>query len=447
MNRMKILIILISLLFVVGCRENKVSEKKGKITSDHHGKTYYTCAMHPQVKEKKPGKCPICHMNLTMIKEDDQKTSLKVKMKKLWRCENYPDITSEKKEVCPIDGLPMIEFHQNDSMKKVISELKIRKSQMNHFRAEVINVRKIKMVKKIRLLGSVMHSEERQSNIPARVGGRVEKVYVKSTGSFVKVGDPVVDYYSPQLIAAGEEYLLAKKSFMKNSNKEFKEMMIQSEERLKLWGVQESQYKGWFKDKKVPRKITLYSSSTGIVAHLFATVGKYFKEGEKLFHLTDLSDVWVEMDVYEHDSSLVKLGQSLNFEFSSMPGRVIKGEIDFIGPVLNPTSRTLKVRATVKNVEGKLKPGMTADATLLTVLEEKSLAVPRSAVIDTGKRKIIWIQKDNNTYQALKVKTGIESDSYISIVSGVKEGDPVVIEGNFLLDAQSQLFGGYEDLE
>ncbi|MBT4761516.1 MAG: efflux RND transporter periplasmic adaptor subunit [Bdellovibrionaceae bacterium] len=411
--------------------------------------------MHPQIREGQSGKCPICHMNLTKVEveEDEEEeesqsaTQVAAEVKTLWRCKNYPDVTSEKESVCPLDGTPMVKDGNENQAVKVIANIKLKKSQLQHFRPAFFPATTIKMSKEIRLLARVLQSEEKESNVTARFGGRVEKVYIKSTGSLIKKGDPVIELYSPKLIATGEEYIIAKKSYIKSKSKDFKEMLSQSQERLKLWGIKKFQYEAWYKKDKVPRSIVVYSSTTGIVRKRNAVVGKYFKEGQNFFQLSDLSRVWVEMDVYEHDAALVKIGHNVSMVFTSLPGEILKGEIDFVAPVLNPKSRTLKIRTTIPNSSGKLKPGMAADATLRADLEGLPLVIPRTAIIDTGKRKVVWTKVSEKKFQAKLIQTGYEAGGYVEVKHGLVENEQVVIEGNFLLDAQAQLFGGYEDVK
>lgn len=443
------LIFVVLLMFISSCKEEVGTSSK----SEHKHSTvesYYTCSMHPEIKESKPGKCPICHMNLTKVEVDkDEEVSTKSEIAQRatsWRCKNFPDVTSEIEDICPMDGTPMVKVKALSMAGMNIAKVKLRKAQLSHFRPNYFPVTTMSMTKKIRLLGSVLQSEDKESNIPARVSGRVEKVYVKSTGSFISLGDPVIDLYSPQLITAGEEYLIAIRSYQKDKSKDFKEMMLQSIERLKLWGIKKFQYEGWFKKGRIPKKITLYSPATGIVRKRNAIVGKYFKEGQNFFELSDLSDVWVEMDVYEQDAGLVSLGQTVEMKFSAQPGEVLKGEIDFVAPVLSSQSRTLKIRTTVKNINGKLKPGMISDATLKIDLAGMPLVVPRSSIIDTGKRKVVWVKINDKQFQARVILTGQESEGYVEIKEGLMENEQVVMEGNFLLDAQAQLFGGYEDM-
>lgn len=429
-------IILSIFLLFISCSKNNTP-----VVKEHsHETAYHTCSMHPQIREKKPGKCPICHMNLTQVKMDKQK----IQAKNTKSCENLSTATGKTNDVCPTDRT---DSKESGRASQIVGEVRLKKSQLKHFSPLFFPVTRMKMTKKIRLLGSVRQSEEKESSIPARIGGRIEKIYVKSTGSLVKNGDAVLDLYSPKLITAGEEYLLAKNSYMKYKTKDFKGMLKQSEEKLKLWGIKNFQFERWYKQNYVSKQITIYSSATGIVRKRNATIGKYFKEGQNFFELSDLSDVWVEMDVYEHDSSLVQIGQHIELEFTALPGEKITGKVDFIDPVIDEKSRTLKVRTTIKNISGQLKPGMTANAVLNIDIKENTLVVPRSSIIDTGKRKVVWTKVNKDKFKAQVIHSGYESEGYVEIKDGLTEGEEVVIEGNFLLDAQAQLFGGYEDMK
>lgn len=442
---MRILVaLLLGLTFMVSCQKEE-GPKEG-MKKETKVETYYTCSMHPQIKEKEAGKCPICGMGLTKVEvdhsdHDHEAMTSKKKEAEVYYCESDPIVTSEAPGECPLDGTPMLKKMPSS---ETVAKLKLRKSQVSHFRASVFEVTPMKMEKKIRLLGTLLKSEEKQSNIPARVPGRVEEVFVQSTGSFIKTGDPVLKLYSPQLLTGADEYLIARKNFLGNkSNKDFKELYQQSIQRLKLWGVQDVQLEEWAKGKKIPREITIYSPVTGIVEQKNAVVGKYFKEGQSFFDLVDLSSLWVEMDVYEHDSALISIGQEVELQFNAYPGEIWKGKLNFINPVLDKKTRTLKVRTTLQNEKGKLRPGMVGVASVTVKLDGMPLVIPRSAIIDTGKRKVVWLENSKGSYEAKKVHTGFESEGYVEIKHGLSEGEKVVIDGNFLLDAQAQLFGGY----
>ena len=424
-----LILTLMSFIFL-RCEKTKQKPTDIEITkttqADVQLSEYYTCSMHPKIKQDHPGQCPICNMNLVKIENDLLST-------------NSFDPGQENSKAIP-------NKIRKEQAGDIIGRVKLRKSQLSHFRPEFFSVTQMQMQKNIRLLGSVLASENRESQISARIDGRVEKVYVQSTGSFIQVGDPVIDFYSPQLITTGQEYLINRKSYEESPTEDFKDLWSQSEERLKAWGVKKFQYESWFGKGKVPQKITIYSSARGTVRKRNASVGKYFKEGQHFFELSDLKNVWVEMDVYEHDASLVQLNQTVQLQFTALPGEMFFGKVDFIDPILNTNSRTLKIRTTISNVNGKLKPGMAADATLNVKLQNPSLVVPRTAVIDTGKRKVVWVKVDQNSFQSKVIHTGYESEGYIEVKSGLTEDEQVVMEGNFLLDAQAQLFGGYEDI-
>jgi hypothetical protein len=295
-------------------------------------------------------------------------------------------------------------------------------------------VQKQKILKTLRLLGKVVQSEKTKSNIPARVSGRVEKAYINSTGSFISKNDPAVDIYSPDLITAGEEYLIS-------YNNGQKDLLRQAKKKLELWGIKDFQIKQWLRHKKIPRNITIYANNSGIVTKKNAIEGKYFKEGESFYDLVNLSTVWVEMDVYEHESALIKMGQEVHIEFVAHKGEKWTANLDFISPILNENSRTLKVRTTIKNEEGKLKPGMVGQVHIVADSINDVVVVPNLAIIDTGNRKIVWLEKDANIYEAVEIQTGIEGAEFTEVKSGLKEGDIVIMSGNFLLDAQSQLSG------
>lgn len=446
---------MIGLSLVLGCTQNSDENQSKDSEQTQEKLVYYTCPMHPQVREDGPGKCPICHMNLSRVEKtqsDDEDHSghsseMSQQKEKLWVCHDYPDVTSPKPGPCPIDGSEMIvQKKEGETAGEVVARVRLEASRREHFKPEYFPVTTMQMSKDIHLLGQVLQSEERESNITARVEGRVEKVYVRSTGVFVKQDDPVVDIYSPKLITAGEEYLLAKRNFEKNKSEQYKNLLEQSRKRLELWGVRPFQWEEWERQQEVPRLITVYSTENGIVRERYALDGKYFKEGQSLFDLVDLSRVWVALDVYEADSALVNLGQTLELHFTARPGKNWYGEIDFVSPVIDPETRTLKVRTTLENKKGLLRPGMVSDAKLEIEKKGRPLVVPRSAVIDTGHRQVVWKKKSDSEFQAIKISTGFMGQGYVEVLSGLSEDDEIVIEGHFLLDAQAQLFGGYESM-
>lgn len=407
---------------------------------------YYTCSMHPHVKEDHPGKCPICSMNLTkIVKEHIEDTTATAESEEIaeYQCQDLPSITSDKPGVCPVDGTQMIKKSLSSLSSTPLASVTLRRSQLTHFNPGVFIATTMKMEKNLRVLGTVKSAEEKASNIAARFPARVEKVFVESVGSQIKKGDPVVEVYSPELLTTGEELILSA-SQASGPSGDFTQLYKKAREKLLLWGIKSSQIDQWVKNKRMPRNVILFANSSGVVRNRNAVTGKYFKEGQNYFELSDLSQVWIEMDVYEHDSNLIKPGQNVSLKFVAVAGEPKFGKINFISPTIDEKTRTLKVRTTISNTDGTLKPGMVAQGTIVVSLETTPVVLPTSAIIDTGIRKIVWLKVSNTKFSAKQVTTGFQSDGYTEIIDGIKEGDSVITEGNFMLDAQAQFFGAYE---
>jgi len=424
---------------------NDISSEKQEIIHLEQ-KGYFTCSMHPTVKNEKSEKCPICAMKLVFVEpnENFEVENTSSEIEEIWHCKDYPDVTSTMEDICPIDGTPMIKMVKKmEPAGHIIAKVKLKKSQIEHFNPDIFPVQKMKMTKKLRVLGRVVQPEENKSNIPARIGGRVDKIHISSVGSFVSQGDKVVDIYSPELISAGEEFIIANKNYLKTKKNEYKFIVNQARQKLRLYGISNRQINSWYKRKTVPKNITIYSSVNGIVRKKNAVIGKYFNVGQSFYDLVDLSTVWIEMDIYEQDSGMIKLNQKIDFIFFAYEGEKRTSKINFISPILNNLTRTLTVRATIVNKDRKLKPGMTAEGNITITLKEIPLIIPVTAVIYTGKRKVVWVMLGDNRYIAKTVITGFQSEGYVEIKDGLKEGEKVIMEGSFLLDAQARLMGGY----
>lgn len=443
---MKIWTLIIFLLLTVSCSKSDQDSNDHSAHEHQSVEEYYTCSMHPEVREDKPGKCPICHMNLTKIKVDKsqkQSTSKEVN-EKIYACESDHSITSMAPGECPLDGSSMIEISSSDhQFGHTLKSVRLSATQLENFKAKTFSVSTMAFEKTVRLLGEVVQAQQKESNIPLRFDGRIEKVYVTSEGEYVRTGDVVAEVYAPSIISSGEEYIVAKLQSLKEpSNRSYKELITQAEQRLLNWGISRNQLNEWFEQKSVPQKIAIHAQTSGIVTKRFAVAGKYFKEGQSLFDVVDLSTVWVELDVYEVDSALVEKNQTIELRFAALPGRTVEGKIDFVSPVIDPQTRTLKIRTTIDNSNGELKIGMVADGALRVAISNNHLVIPKSAVVDTGKRQLVWLQTSADEFEARLVNLGIAAGDYVQVLEGLKENDAVVARGNFMLDAQAQLFGG-----
>ncbi|MBI5124893.1 MAG: efflux RND transporter periplasmic adaptor subunit, partial [Planctomycetes bacterium] len=341
------------------------------------------------------------------------------------------------------------------------------------------------LTKEIYTVGRLTYDERKLAYATARIMGRVDKLFVDFTGIEVEQGAPLVWIYSPDLVSTQKEYLLALETVerMEESTtpevvKGAESLLRASRERLLLWGVTEEQVEELTRTREVKTHMTVHSPITGTVIKKDVLVGQYVMEGAQMYTIADLSNLWMMADVYEFEMSLVRLGQKVEITSPTYPGQAFVGMVSFIDPFLNEQTRSVKVRVDVPNPELKLKPLMFVNATIKIPLEaggmgvtyycpthpevvsdkpgvcekcsgmplvEKPqgvLAIPRSAVLDTGLRKIVYVEKEENLFVAREIKTGFDAEGYVQVLEGLREGERVASAGAFLIDAETKLGPG-----
>lgn len=306
------------------------------------------------------------------------------------------------------------------------------------------------LVREIHTVGEITYDERRVKVVSAWVGGRVDKLYVDFTGVRVKKGDPLAELYSPELLSTQEEYLLAlktKKEIRALGNKEAVRSAISLEkaarERLLLWGITDQQIARLEKTGKVSTHTTIHAPIEGTVIHKGVLEGQYLKTGEHLYTIADLSVVWALADIYEYELDWVTVGQKVSITTPTCPGVPFTGKVSFIDPFLNIKTRSVKVRMNVVNPKCLLRPGMFVDARLRVPYDDKPvLSIPYTAVLDTGLRKVVYVEMNEGEFMPVDVKVGPRTGRYLPVLSGLKEGQRVVVEGNYLIDSQSTLAAG-----
>jgi len=312
---------------------------------------------------------------------------------------------------------------------------------------EVVTYRPLQ--KEIFTVGKIDVDERKLAFVPARIAGRLDKLFVNFTGIEVKKGEPLALIYSPDLVAAQREYHLALENLEKVKGSDIKEVVESarslveaSETRLRLWGITDEQT-AEMKTSSNPRfQMTISSPIGGTVIEKMVLEGKYVTEGENLYKIADLSTVWMLAEVYEYELPWVRPGQRVEITSLSSPGNASHGTVSFIDPIVNPNSRTVRIRADIPNPKRKLKPQMFVNAKLVASLGEKVLAVPKSAVLDTGVRQLVYVDQGNGVYEGREVTLGSEAAGYYAVTKGLSPGERIVVAGNFLIDSQRQLTGG-----
>jgi len=309
-------------------------------------------------------------------------------------------------------------------------------------------VQKRQLIKEVQTVGRITYDERRFKYATAWIDGRIDKLYVDFTGVKVKKDIPLVLIYSPELLSTQEEYLLAMETLErleKGGNPEpiaaAKALLEATEKRLLLWGIKPRQIQELQKTNKANTHMTIHSPISGTVIHKNALEGMYVKTGEKLYTIADLSQVWMLADIFEYEIAWVKLGQKVLITSPAYPQETFEGRVVFIDPFLNEKTRTVAVRMDVPNPDERLKPGMFVDARIEIPVEESVpvLSVPVTAVLDTGVRKLVYVERHPGHYQGVEVKIGPRAGNYYPMVFGLKEGDRVVVSANYLIDAQSTL--------
>jgi RND family efflux transporter MFP subunit len=294
----------------------------------------------------------------------------------------------------------------------------------------------------------VEEPETRLANISARVAGRIDKLHVDFTGQPVRRGQPIAEIYSPEVLTSAEEYKLALENRKRlGSGAESQalsgadDLIAASRRRLELWGLTPQQIDTIATSDRPQLNLTIYSPASGIVSERKVTQGQYVNAGDVLYTVTDLSTVWVKADIYEADLPQVRVGQAVEVTAETLPGTKLHGRVGFLEPMVNAQTRTTAARIQIANPGMQLRPGMFVQARFAVTSGESTLAVPRSAVVNTGQHKLVYVAKSNGVFETHEVQLGTVADGYYPVLAGLRGGERIVTEGNFLLDSQTRITG------
>ena len=317
------------------------------------------------------------------------------------------------------------------------------KQQLVGIRTAKVEIRPL--VKKIRTVGIVTYDETKVAQVFTKGVGWIEKLFVNYTGKLVQKGQPLFTLYSPDLVATQEEYLLAlqaKESLASSSLQEIRagsvSLLESTRRRLSLWDISDEQIQELQRSRQLTKTLTFFSPSSGFVIKKDAVQGMKVMPDKELYTITDLSAVWVIADIYEFELANVRLGQRATIALSSFPGQRFSGKVTWIAPVLEEKTRTTKVRLEFANRDFKLKPEMYANVEI-EVDGGKKLAIPDEAVLDSGIRKIVFIDKGEGRYAPAEVTLGGKFDGYYEVLSGLSPGERIIASASFLLDSESRL--------
>jgi multidrug efflux pump subunit AcrA (membrane-fusion protein) len=301
------------------------------------------------------------------------------------------------------------------------------------------------LTNEVRTVGTVLVNETRLAKVTPKFSGYVEQLYVNFVGQQVRRGQPLAAVFSPDLLAAQQELLLASRLSKSIAGTAVPgvpgnsvDLVAAAKQRLRLWDVSETQINAVLSSGRVMRTVPLYAPASGIVLDKKVVEGQAIQAGEELYTIADISDVWVDAQLREADAGAVAVGTPATIEFASYPGRLFAGRVTYIYPVLAEQARTVRARIAVANPGGLLKPGMYATVRLSTAAQS-ALSVPRSAVVQTGERSLVFVDMGGGKLMPHTVQLGRSGSDYIEILSGLQAGQRVVTSAQFLIDSESNL--------
>lgn len=357
---------------------------------------HWTCSMHPQIDMPEPGDCPICGMDL----------------------------------------IPMDEAGSNSN--PLVFEMSEDAVKLSNIQTVVVGQSTQGEGSQLRLSGKIQADESRSASLVTHIPGRIEKLYVSYTGETVRKGQKLARLYSPDLITAQKELLESK--MMENVNPKLFEATLN---KLKYWKITDNQIDKILESKEIQESFIIYAEHSGVVSKRRVSVGDHLMEGGILFDVQNLDNLWVLFDVYEENLPNIKLGDEIVFRTPAVAGKDFVGKVSFINPVINPNTRAATVRVVVKNGKQSLKPEMFVTGDLkIAASSHTQLTIPKSAVMWTGTRSVVYIKVPNSTvpsFEFREITLGDASGSSYQVIDGLEEGEEVVIKGAFVIDASAQL--------
>ena len=402
-------ILLAIFLAAAACQKAKPVETHTNETKVQQAASfYYTCPMHPSVHLDHPGNCPICGMKL--VKKSTVEST-----------------AAASSSVTAIALSPE---------QRVTGNVRTTRVELDTHTGDLVTT------------GRVTFDERRAAQVTAYTAGRIERLFVNFTGDTVRRGEAVGTIYSPDLFATQQEYLLAldnrermRRAGFESARSASDDLVESTRRRLMLSGMTAGQVATLERTKKPIFATTVTSPVSGIVTRKLAVEQQYVAVGQPLLEVADLSQVWVEADVYEAQLPSVAVGQTVEITTPAVPGRTFHGKLSFILPVLSGATRTARVRIELPNPGLLLKPDMYVSARILGTPVQPHIMIPASAVVDRGLEQFVWVETQPGTYEPRRVTTGGRHGEAVVIANGLQPGDNVVVEGGFLLDSEAQLRG------
>ncbi len=423
-------------LLLSGCGRTQRSQAGAK------EEQLYTCGMHPQVIQNKPGNCPICGMKLTPVrKQTVERGSVERGERKI----KYYKSTMNPGETSPTPrkdsmGLDMVPVYEQEAAAAESSAITIDPVTMQNMDLQTGLVTRGPLRHVVRTVGVIDFDETSLAEVSTKFRGWIEKLYVDSTGKQMHRGEPLFEIYSPELYLAQTEYLLTLDSPTNQPGVEASLRKMAAMTKLRYWDISEDQIAELERTRTPKKTLRMNAPRDGIVVDKMVVEGQMVEPGMKLYRLADLATVWIQAQVYEQDLPFIKLGQEAVVSLASLPDPKFRGRVTYLYPTVDEKTRTARVRMEFHNPGYFLKPGMYATVELSSELSPSAVLVPDRAVLRSGERNTVFVALDGGRFDPRTVSLGAQAEGgFDEVMSGLKEGERVVTSGQFLLDSESQL--------
>ena len=405
----------------------------------------YICPMHPTVVSDKTGACPICGMDLVEKEVAGGHGHGMHADHETYICPMHPTVVSDKPGSCPICGMDLV-AKEADASSVQDGSVQIDPVTIQNIGVKTMVVEKQPLKRTVRAVGRVDYDETRIMDVNSKIAGWVEELYVDYTGQWVEKGQPLLALYSPELVAAQEEYLTAldyaermRDGAMRDAAQNAEDLLVAARQRLLYWDISTGQIAELEKTRQVGRAMPILAPRSGIVTHKDVLEGAYIGSGQHLYRIADLSVVWIYADVYEYEMPWVSKGQRAEVSLSYLPGEQFGGKVDYIFPFMNEKTRTVQVRMIFDNADGALKPDMYADVVIRPEVGREGIVIPVQAVIHSGTRRVVVMAHGDGRFEPREIHTGVETEDGYEVMHGLNPGERIVTSAQFLIDSESNL--------
>ncbi len=421
---------------------------------------YWYDAMNPQHHYDKPGKAADGMDLVPQYAEGNAPATpgaapnLSERKILYWYDPMHPRYRSDKPGKAPDCGMDLVPKYADEQAPKMApGSVMISAKKQQLIGVRTTDVTRETLVRDVQTTGQIVADETKIAHVHVKINGFIDQIFVDYVGQLVKKGQPLFTLYSPDLVSTQEEYLIAKRGEKTLGASAFVEvaqgsqsLLRSTRERLKLWDISDEQIKKLDETGEVSRTLTFYSPITGFVMDRKAFPQTSVTPDTELYTVSDLSAVWVNADIFEYEVPFVKVGQHAEMQLSYYPGKTWNGNLSYIYPTVDPTTRTVKVRMEFPNPNFQLKPQMFADVEL-KISYGAQIVVPQEAVLDSGKEQRVFVAKGDGYFEPRHITIGAKLDGKVVVLSGLKVGETVVRSGNFLIDSESRLKGDMSSMQ